>query len=295
MTYPDFKNTVLSEVTDRYADLAEVSLTQVKKNNGIERCGLVIHEDSYGLSPTIYLEDFYEQLCGGLSYDEVLARILDTYEQYKRPIGTIADDFSNFSWVKEHLVFRLLSQKDNEEMLKDLPFVPFLDLALCFAVRVRVKSGVYGSALVHKCHADAWNTDVDGLFSYTKMSSPALLPAVCRRLDDVISEAYGDMCLPMPGMDDFPVYILTNKEKSYGASVICYQGVVKSLAEKLGSDLYLIPSSIHEFIAVPADMSLDIKGLDSTIHYVNENSIMPPEILSDHTYIYHRDADRITC
>ena len=293
MTYPDFENTVLSEITDRYADTACVSLTNIKKNNGIELHGLIIHEQAFGLSPAIYLDGYYDLLCDGHSYDDVLSRIVDTYETNKRPIGGIADNFADFSWVREHIVMRLISRSQNTYLLNDVPFVPFLDMALCFAVRLQVHGGMSGSALIHNAHADTWGTDSMELFSYAKQNAATVLPPVRRRIEDMISEA-------MPGhifgidTPKVPMYVLTNTERSYGASVICYHGVLRELSYELGSDVYLIPSSVHEFIAVPTSPLVDIDPLNELIQTVNQSYVMPPEVLSDHVYLYHYDSDRIT-
>ena len=188
---------------------------------------------------------------------------------------------------------RLVSRSLNKELLSDVPFVPFLDLALCFAVRIQVKSGIFGSALIHKNHADTWDTDAMELFSHAKKNAKTLLPPVVSKMEDIICDILPEFAL---SKSDFPLpfYIISNNERSYGAASICYHGVVKELSDELSSDLYLIPSSVHEFLAVPVIADMDIEYLNDMIRSINQSQIMPPEVLSDHTYIYHRDTDRIT-
>ncbi len=49
-----------------------------------------------------------------------------------------------------------------------------------------------------------------------------------------------------------PMYVLSNKSKLNGSGCIFYHNLLHSLCEKLECDLYILPSSIHEVILIPA-------------------------------------------
>ena len=84
-----------------------------------------------------------------------------------------------------------------------------------------------------------------------------------------------------------PMHIMTNKYQINGASVLLYHGLLDGLAEKLGTDLYVIPSSIHELIIMPAeDGSLSLSKLSDMVKEINENHVKEEEILSDCAYYY---------
>ena len=40
----------------------------------------------------------------------------------------------DIQWVKEHLVCRLVNRKNNEELLKEIPYRKFYDLAVVYYV-----------------------------------------------------------------------------------------------------------------------------------------------------------------
>ena len=280
-------------MTDRYAGSAEISLTNITKNNGVTLDGLVFNEKDEVLSPTIYLDGYYDMLNSGHSYDEVFNIIADTYEKNRCRSGQIEKNFNDFSWVKEHLVMRLIGREQNRETLSNTPFIPFLDMALVFAVRLQVKSGIFGSALVRSDHAKSWETDASELFASAKKNAKKLLPPVCRKLSDILAESSPESLIALDGVD-IPMHVLSNTEKSYGASVICYHGVVRELSDKLDDDLFIIPSSVHEVIAFPVSTGMDLDSLNETIRSVNTTQLAPTDVLSDHAYIYHRDSDRIT-
>ncbi len=293
MTYPDFKDHILSEMTDRYAGQASVTLTNVKKNNGVEQDGLVIHEEDIDLSPTIYLNGYYDMLLSGHSFDDVFDTIVEVYENHKNTTFDASKNFLDFSWVKRHLVMRLVNRKKNADLLSNAPFVPFLDMALVFAVRMQLKSGLYGSAIIQNNHAEFWGTDAMELFSCAKQNAPKNLPNICIKMSDLLCEHMSEAA-GLFSEFDVPMYILSNTERSYGASVICYHRVVSELADELGDDLIIIPSSVHEVIAVPLSFAPNTNDISSMVLSVNEFHVPPTEVLSDHVYVYHRDTDRIT-
>ena len=60
-----------------------VSTRTVKKNNGTERSGLLIEDDSTNISPTIYLEEYYQQFLSGKGVDKIAKEVADLYEDLK--------------------------------------------------------------------------------------------------------------------------------------------------------------------------------------------------------------------
>lgn len=50
------------------------------------------------------------------------------------------------------------------------------------------------------------------------------------------------------------MYVISNNKGINGAVSMLYEDGLHELAEKLGSDLYIMPSSIHEVIAVSTDL-----------------------------------------
>lgn len=73
-----------------------------------------------------------------------------------------------------------------------------------------------------------------------------------------------------------------------------YHHIFEQAAEEAGSDLYVIPSSVHELILVPADGSISLDDINGTVRHVNRTALLPEEILSDHAYIYDRYEQVLT-
>lgn len=90
------------------------------------------------------------------------------------------------------------------------------------------------------------------------------------------------------------MYVATNTAKINGAAVLLYPGFLKDCADRTGGDFYILPSSVHETIFIPADGKRQIQELAAMVKEVNETQVLPEEVLSDSVYLYHRQEDSIT-
>ena len=88
-----------------------------------------------------------------------------------------------------------------------------------------------------------------------------------------------------------PMFVATNSKKVNGAGVILYDGLLRTFAEKIGGDFYILPSSVHEVIFVPANGDMDARYLIQMVKEVNATEVAPDEVLSDNVYMYHADTD----
>lgn len=68
---------------------------------------------------------------------------------------------------------------------------------------------------------------------------------------------------------------------------------MKDFANKKGADMYILPSSIHEVIMVPADRINDPTKLLSIVHDANTTVVSIGDVLSDSVYYYDRKKDQI--
>ena len=91
----------------------------------------------------------------------------------------------------------------------------------------------------------------------------------------------------------YPMFVLTNSEGLFGASCMLYDQLIHSYAERFQSDFYILPSSIHEVILVPAFKNELMDLFSEMVREVNQSQVAAEEILSDHAYYYSREKDTI--
>ena len=93
--------------------------------------------------------------------------------------------------------------------------------------------------------------------------------------------------IPIPLPEDAPLYCLTNRSRTYGAACITYPGEAERIADALGSDYFLIPSSIHE-ILIFKGTTKDRDKYDTMIKEVNKEAVPADCVLGNHSYFYDR-------
>lgn len=85
------------------------------------------------------------------------------------------------------------------------------------------------------------------------------------------------------------MYIISNASKVNGASAIVYSDALQQVAEMMGSDLYILPSSIHEVLAVSVE-DRELEDLEEMVRSVNQTDVSPEEVLSDNVYKYDSES-----
>lgn len=89
------------------------------------------------------------------------------------------------------------------------------------------------------------------------------------------------------------MYVLSNRLRIHGAACLLYPNCLKEIAGHIGSDLYIIPASIHELILLPVDKDTKLEELKSDVIRANEDIVEPENRLTDDIYIYERETDTI--
>ena len=147
---------------------------------------------------------------------------------------------------------------------------------------------------------ERWKTDEEELWRLATVNTPRNEPANIRSMCECLLEYCAmqieedprfrdnaEHVLDMAGIS--PMYILSNTSQVFGAACILYPETMKDVSLRLGSDFYVLPSSVHEVILMPADKGYDSEDLSEMVREVNASDVMPHEILSDHVYRYYAD------
>ena len=262
--------------------------------------GLTIMEGGTNLSPTIYLNYFYETYQNGVEFSSILDTILHTYQSNK-PRGKIDTSFfTDYANVRPHIAYKLIHYERNRHLLADLPHFRYLDLAIVFYCLVSSSPSGSATILIRKDHLRFWNISPTQLFDAAKENTPRLLSYDLRNMNDLMEEllapAHSTLSDPDIKKEDAaicPMYVLTNQNKLNGASCILYEHLLEHFADRLCCDLYILPSSIHEVILIPATSDTSYQELSQMVQEVNDTQVSPEEILSDHVYYFSRSSGSI--
>ena len=88
------------------------------------------------------------------------------------------------------------------------------------------------------------------------------------------------------------MYVLTNEQKTNGATALFYPEIQKEIADKLHGEYFVLPSSIHEVLIVPDTGEWDYHVLKEMVRDVNGTHVAPDEILTGQVYAYDKDIGK---
>ena len=300
LNFEEFKvyveNHLKEHLPDDWANV-EINQVQVKKNNGLVLDGLTVKSEDSNIAPNIYLNGFFMEYQKGGELSRIMDEIADIAiaNQGPKEFADIGRDFQTYDFIKDKVIMVAVNAKENEEMLKDVPYAIGADLAIIYKVMLGENDSGYGTITIHNDHMKFWGATQEQLHELALQNTPELLPARVQDMRDVMVGMFGMDGAPEEASEVFPdevygdsMFVVTNAAKINGATVMFYpNNVLGRLADKLEDDLYIIPSSIHETIAVRAT-GADPEALAEMVKEVNDSQVAKEERLSYH--VYHFDG-----
>ena len=297
MTYEQFLDEVPSYLTGRFPADTRIHIRTVLKNNDRKLDGLVICEPGNTLSPTIYLNGFYNRIAmGEASFEDVMDDVMMLYRNNRPAKDLDVNFFADYQQVKPMIIYKLVSKDRNTALLSDVPYVEYLDLAVVFEYLIEEGDGNTSSILIHNSHCKLWNVTADDLWQVASENTPRLLPYVLRPMADVLEDMTSfplDEGLKM-ALQMHPLYVISNGKRIHGAATMLYPNVLSEFAKCLNCDFYIVPSSIHELVFIPTLSREGDKELTEMIATVNATEVRPEDVLSDHPYYYSKADGEIT-
>ena len=299
MDFPLFTASVTRKLQEKLGSRYRIFSRPVKKNNGKELTGIIVEEQDCNTSPTIYIDDFYEDYRKNVSIEEIVENICQIFYKSRFAQSVDLSDFTDYSKASEQIAFKLINYEKNRELLKEIPHKIFYDLAIVFYYSVQ-EPPFDGNAtiLIRNSHLRAWEISLEELYEGAMERTPEMFPAQIENIEDIIADMLGSKkksCINANESkeDNIAMYVLSNKQKLQGASCMLYPDVLRQFSMEQGSDLYILPSSVHEVILLPDTGKNSAQSLLEMVSDINRTQVEESEVLSDAVYYYSRANDRI--
>lgn len=306
--YATFVNHLTMLVSDMMGEDYSARVIKVTKNNSLELDSLVLMKEGRNFAPNIYLLPYYESYLEGTDMKELAGRICAICRDYTSPVSQT--DFSyQFEDMKPNITYRIVNYELNKKLLEKIPHIRYLDLAITFHCLVHNDRDGIGTTRITNEHLQRWNASVEELNRLAANNTRKLFPPVIRSMeeilrsmlmeenpdDDVLTDEMANDMVGYPEQaDQNKMYILSNVKGINGATCLLYQNVLRDFSEQIQSDLFILPSSIHEVILVPYDRSISKEALEAMVKDVNRTQVSQDEVLSDRVYFYSRANNAIT-
>ena len=302
MEFTNFTTLVREEVERRTGDNYRVRLNDVMKNNGVVLRGLTVMQDDSNISPTIYLNNYYEEyISGRATLVNVVNDVMDTYRRNKVNQSVDMRYFLNYESVKQSIVYKLVNTEKNKELLEDIPHIDFLDLSIVFQCMIAQEELGRASILIHNVHLKLWDVSVEKLYQAARENTQRLQEYEIKTMAEVLREIVrtenpeeaDDEDYVTELSDNVPMYVLSNKSRVEGAACMLYPNLIRDFADAVGSSLYIIPSSIHELLLLPAGQEEESREIKHMIREINDTQVNAEEILSYSLYFYDREERKV--
>lgn len=255
-----------------------IEVREIEKD-GCNKTTIICRKPTATIAPVFYVDMLFKAYNNGESIESIIEYIIDESVSMK---DDTADDLmanlSNKSYVLDNVVAVLVGENAKSRIdEQNCIYEPFNDMYIVYEIVVNV-CGQQGTVRLTDSMLTACGATREEVIIFGKSNARENLGYVCTDLGELIGLGKGNTNM----------YVLTNKESYKGAYSVFYADL-KGIADKLGANLVLLPSSIHEWIIV-ADDGRDVEDLKVMVKSVN-GTMSKDEQLSDNVYYYNAETE----
>lgn len=285
MNFEEFLDYVGKNILDfmpRVYEYADVRIQDVTKNNGLVLHGLMIITGFSNIVPTIYLDGLFNDYENGESLEHVMIRIAQSYVEADSRTDIDADMVLDFDIVKSRIVPHLVSLEENAEKLLEIPYKTVNDLAAVFYIETNRSSDGVLKVCITNDLMEMYGVSEDELYDIAVKNLNTFSVPCFKGVSELISK---DIGLDIPKSKAEQIYVITNGDRINGSAQILNENLMEQVSIKFGGDFYIIPSSIHEVLAIPVG-NKSVEELEYMVREVNSTEVKKEDKLSDSVYAY---------
>ena len=282
----EVKDRIFENSGDR--DNLDIELRHVQKVNQQDLLSLTVKPKDSNIAPSVYLNSAFEAYQEGQSMENILHSLENTITDHSIVDKIDVDFISKFEGVKDQIFPKLINKDMNNELLDKVPHYDLGDLAVLFYVKIENPQFGGGSVTVNDQIFEQWGVD-----------DKTVMDAAMKNLKDntQCKDLFGFIQEIAPGLDDafeadVPVdkspIILSTDSQMFGAAAILNEDIMKGLCDRVGGDIVIIPSSIHECLILGDENTPDQeRALNQMVHEVNATTVAQEDLLSEHVYHFN--------
>lgn len=269
MTYSEFKTRMTEDVKKYMSENHpgyEVSLQNVTKvNRDFVEMIAISNKDTHE-GPAIDVKELWDDANRrGMSYEEMSREVMKRLDLTLKEVPEVViDDLNDF---KSRAILTLINTEKNQNMLSYVPHREYYEFSIVYRIIVHEDEEATTSRIVTNEMLEKAGYTEEELYKFAYENT---------RKDVNISKMFG-------------MYVLTTKRGMYGAASILFPEMIKEIADHCGCDLYLIPSSTCEWMAVPVRTISGSGGaaeVNEMIREANSVAVEEEEILGERCYYY---------
>lgn len=260
-------------------DTFTVSFREVPKSSGYTKNAYEIRDiaqASISANPLVYEENIRN-----MTINDLASYLEDVHANSRISVD---EHITEKSYIMQHVMPHVASAEKAEFFKRQgYAAIPYLDMVITFAVEVG--DGFYTLSETH--------LQKEGI-RYDHLVSAAIEHVEhdysIRRISELL------MNLGAGSQDDgLPLFVITRRSADcqYGAGVILSHRILRETSERLGGDMIIYPSSVHEILAMPYTVAPEVREARKMVQEINENVVAPEDVLTNSVYIWHSDTETL--
>lgn len=267
---------IIDEIKRQLGDVEVIEATKVQNNGNVLK-GYSIRKAGDMIAPTLYVAESWSD---EMKIRSVVERYRNNDDIARRQAidAEVTELFSSAENVYDRVYPCLVDAKKNSEFLQDKVWTPYFSLAVIFKCYISC-----GAITITKDTAQKLGLITDIL--YEKAVENIGRDYKTALLSDIV---------PYPQPQDAPTLrILTTSKGYYGAAAILSNKAMEALHDEMGTDeIYMIPSSVHEMIAIPVYRgdTLDTDEIKEMVSAINSTVVNADDVLTDKIYIHRANG-----
>ena len=279
MKYEKFVQMVESELEKRNIKYAHTTISIRGKEQDVILIR-VVDDMSVTINPVLYLKTGFENYELGESIGAIIEKMLRDYDVKKDEILELISLIREYESIKQYTTCKVINKERNKLYVKNkgclhkdfldlyiIPIIVYDDYAIEITENMRCVWGVSKSVIFNAALRNLKNEEVK-----------------CLNLNRVI----------LKRDDESGMYAVSNPKLRYGAAKLLTIQPWEELKRHLGDKYWIIPSSVHECMAVPFDEHITATDIRELIKEVNATEISEEDYLSDNLYEFTGDKIIIT-
>ena len=259
-------------------ELGGYDVKQIEKANGIICTGIEIRTDN-DVKPVVYVDAYYDHRMSVIDAISEINKILKSNNTSE--FNGVIDKILDFNKIKDKLTLRLYNQKTKADLFASAEYMGFDDLILVPYIQITDEASIK----VTKELLGKWNINEETLFAVATYNLMKSSDFEIKSLVQVMAEMQG---IPVDMVSELetenPMYIVSNKIKSFGAVGILLPTIKAKLNVLFPDGYTVLPSSVHEVIVIGGGRN-DPYFLEM-VKQVNATEVKPEEVLSDNVYYF---------
>ena len=197
--------------------------------------------------------------------------------------------------IRERLFVEVYNAGKLEEKLKGVLHECREDLVLVYRLSGYDEQSKRDCDLVTEEQMARWGVDAETLKRDAWENTMAKRPPIMIDLQDACYLCFkenhleNDNPVPLGISPLLDMFVITNRMNNNGAIYMFNDETMQKIANKIGGNLIILPSSVHETIVYSEEYGMDIRRAKDMVENVNETTLRDTEFLSGEIYRYDKD------